>query len=146
MGGGKSSHLSRYSYLIHIFVKPMTEARTYAWIFYSISMVSSEQEPEKQVSIVAAADAINHAIPTQKEISQSFKWLQRHELIVRVGKRAFLSDPGKELIEKIGRKPGGVMKVWDRITTAFKKMGVDDTVSVNCNTMKAETASRGNFE
>lgn len=122
----------------------MTEARTYAWLFYATSMVSFEQEPAKHISIVAAADAINHAIPTQKEISQSFKWLQEKELIRKVGKRALLTDTGKELIEQIENKPGGVMKVWDRITKSLKRMGADDSVSVNCNTMKAEPISRGN--
>lgn len=50
------------------------DASTIAWIFYSTALASAEA-PAQRSAIVAAADAMNHAIPTERELSSSLAWL-----------------------------------------------------------------------
>lgn len=121
----------------------MTEAQTYSWIFYSASAVA-QKEAAKVREIESVADAINHAIPTQKEISSSFKWLESKGLITRAGKKVILTEEGKSLASEITGKSGSTMKTWDRITKAFQKLGADNTTSLDCRTMEAEQGSGGN--
>ena len=115
----------------------MTEAQTYSWIFYSTSAIA-QKEAVKIREIESVADAINHAIPSQKEISSSIKWLQSKSLISREGKKVILTDEGKSFASEITSKPGSTMKTWDRITMAFQKLGADNTTNLNCNTMEAD--------
>ena len=74
------------------------------------------------LDIEAVADGINHAVPTQKELSSSLNWTESKGLIERVGKKIFLTDRGRAFAARLTEKPGSVMKTWDRITAAFTEM------------------------
>ena len=119
------------------FCQEMTEAQTYAWIFYAASAVASKQAA-KHREIEAVADGINHAVPTQKEMATSFKWAESKGLLQRVGKMTQLTGEGRTFAAQFTEKPGSTMKTWDRITAAFEGMGADNATSLNCRTMKAE--------
>jgi hypothetical protein len=121
----------------------MTEAQTYSWIFYSASAVAQE-EAVKIREIESVADGINHAIPTQKELSNSIKWLQSKCLISKQGKKVILTDEGRSFASEITGKPGSTLKTWNRITSAFQKLGADNTTNLNCNTMEADPDAVGN--
>jgi hypothetical protein len=116
----------------------MTEAQTYAWIFYAASAAARNQAA-KHREIEAVADGINHAVPTHKEMAISFKWTESKGLLQRVGKMIQLTDEGRTFASQFTEKPGSAMKTWDRITTAFEGMGADNTTNLDCRTMKAES-------
>jgi hypothetical protein len=115
----------------------MTEAQTYAWIFYATSAVSNDTGATHR-EIESVADGINHAIPTQKEFLSSLQWLESKGFLRKEGKKVFLTDEGKGLATKLKEKPGGVMKIWDRITKTFQSLGADNTTSLDCRTMEAK--------
>ena len=113
----------------------MTEAQTYAWIFYAVSAVAGNQ-PAKRSEVESAADAINHAIPTQKEMATSLKWAELKNLIMRSGKIIQLTEEGQAFISEITSKSGSSMKTWERITKSFERLGADNCLNVDCRTMK----------
>lgn len=115
----------------------MTLAQTYSWIFYAIAL-ASQSEAAKIKTIEQAADAINHAIPTQKELSASIKWLTDKKMIEKKGKKIKLTDDGSNIIEQASNNPGGLMKVWGRIEKLIEKMGVDNTQQVNPRNLNTE--------
>jgi hypothetical protein len=121
----------------------MTEAQTYAWIFYAASAAATNQ-PAKRREIEAVADGINHAVPTHKEMEASFAWAESQGLLQREGKTIRLTDEGRKFSSQFTEKPGSTMKTWDRITAAIERMGVDDTINLDCRTMKAEQAGAQN--
>ena len=57
----------------------MTFAKTYAWILYFIALASSKIAASRR-EIEPVADAINHAFPTDREITASVKWLSEKDL------------------------------------------------------------------
>lgn len=116
----------------------MTEAQTYAWIFYAASAAANNQGA-KHREIEAVADGINHALPTEKEMRASLEWTESRGLLRRVGRVIQLTDKGRTFASKFTGKPGSVMKTWDRITAAFEGMGADNTTNLDCRTMKAES-------
>ncbi|MGK0188089.1 MAG: hypothetical protein ACI9R3_003881 [Verrucomicrobiales bacterium] len=118
--------------------RKMTEAQTYSWIFYATSAAANAEMGVKLRDIEAVADGINHAFPTQKEMAAALSWAESKGLIKRLGKKVILTADGKKFAAQFFEKPGGVMKTWERITTAFEIMGVDNTTSLDCRTMKAE--------
>jgi hypothetical protein len=121
----------------------MTEAQTYAWIFYATSAAAGNQ-PAKQRDIEAVADGINHAVPTQKEMATSLEWAESKGLLQRKGKMIQLTDTGRTFAAQFTERAGSVMKTWDRITAAFKRMGADNTTNLDCRTMKPEQGANGN--
>ena len=66
------------------------------------------------------ADGINHAIPTQQELRQSFGWLQRHNLIRKDAKKYALTEAGSAL--RTRSSAATVMKTWDAVTAHFAAM------------------------
>ena len=119
----------------------MTEAQTYAWIFYAATAAAGNQ-PTKHREIEAVADGINHAVPTHKEMATSFKWAESKGLLQRDGKLIQLTDEGRKFASQFTEKPGSAMKTWDRITAAFEGMGADNKTKLDCRTMKAESGRR----
>ena len=113
----------------------MTEARTYAWIFYATA-ASRNEDGATRGEIESVADGINHAFPTQKEMDESLKWAEAQNLIRSEGKTVFVTEGGSQLASQHTSQPGGVMKVWERYTRAFEKMGADNTVELDCRTME----------
>jgi len=93
----------------------MTDIRTYAWIFLSVS-----EQPTLLQKIIAVADGINHAIPMQDELQKSFGWLQAQGLVKKEGKNYLLTESGAELTKSISYR--SIMKVWDAITENFAQL------------------------
>jgi hypothetical protein len=87
-------------------------AETHAWIFLSIP-----EHPATVADIRAIADGINHAVPTQDELRQSFRWLQKRGFVFREGRRYALTEDGLALRR---RTPKSIMKAWDRVAEDFR--------------------------
>lgn len=115
----------------------MTEAQTYAWIFYASSL-ASQGKAAGLTEIEMAADAINHAKPTQVEFSSSVIWLKAQGLLEENEKEISLSEEGLLFFSQLSKKGGSAMKVWEYITNAIEERGVDNRISLNCGTMEAD--------
>ena len=115
----------------------MTEAQTYSWIFYALAAVQNCEGASFE-DIEAVADGINHAVPTQKEMTSSLDWVESKGLIERAGKKILLTGSGREFAARISKKPGSAMKKWDRIASAFADMGADNATQLDCRTMKKQ--------
>jgi hypothetical protein len=90
------------------------EARTYAWIFLSVS-----EQPAPLTDIIAMADGINHAIPTHSELQKSFRWLQEHDLVRKDGKRYSLTVAGIALRDRASSPT--IMKTWENVAEHFRR-------------------------
>ena len=118
----------------------MTEAQTYSWIFYALAAVANTEGASVR-GIEAVADGINHAVPTQKEMSSSLRWAESKGLIEKTGKKIFLTDSGRVFAARFFETPGSAMKTWDRIASAFADMGADNAIQLDCRTMKKANKS-----
>jgi hypothetical protein len=95
--------------------------RTIAWILYALDMAPG-QAPVSVTDISAAADAINHAVPTQQELSNSLSWLHAHGLVEPHGKFHLLSERGRNLVEQSRADASTVSAVWTRLTEAVRRI------------------------
>jgi superfamily II helicase len=119
-------------------LQEMTEAQTYSWIFYALAAIRNCEGAGFR-DIESVADGINHAVPTQKEITSSLSWAESKGLIEKTGKKIFLTDSGRVFAARFFETPGSAMKTWDRIASAFADMGADNSIQLDCRTMmKAE--------
>ncbi len=117
----------------------MTLAQTYAWIFYAMGLASANpKEPADYKAVESLADAINHAIPTQKEMRLSLVWLESQGLIQKENKQFQLSVAGNKLLSEASTSKKTIAGVWKSIQQRFSEMGVDDVKQVKPRTMKAE--------
>jgi hypothetical protein len=121
----------------------MTEAQTYSWIFYAVSTSGAKEGAEIR-DIEAAADGINHAIPTSKEMKQALEWAESKGLITKEGKRFLVTADGQNLIAQVSSKRGSLMKTWERYTRLFEELGAENVTNLDCRTMKAEPATPAN--
>ena len=97
----------------------MDQAQIYAWIFLSVP-----DHPASLQEIVATADDINHAIPTQHELRQSFGWLQRHNLIRKEAKSYSLTEAGITL--RAHSSAAAMMRTWHIVAASFAALPTDD--------------------
>lgn len=108
----------------------MNESETYAWIFLSVP-----EKPSSLQEIIAAADGINHAIPTHKELQTSFGWLIQQGLVCKDGKRYSLTEQGIELRRNLTKTSKTMMKSWDTVAKKFETMAgtsaIEDDVTGN---------------
>ena len=93
----------------------MNDAQTYAWIFLSVG-----ETPSSLQDIIAMADGINHAIPSQKELQASLGWLSHHDLVRKDGKKYSLTNTGVELRHRVSAKT--MMNTWDNTTDEFSRL------------------------
>lgn len=91
-------------------------ATNISWIFLAI-VIASENAPADYKSIMQIADGINHAVPTDKEMQTSIKWLLQNDLILKNGKKYSLTDSGAKLINDSKENTRTLMKIWDNIKT-----------------------------
>jgi predicted transcriptional regulator len=112
----------------------MTLSQTYSWLFYALALASGNG-PAKYKDIEQAADGINHAIPTQKEIRKSLAWLSDKGLVIKEGKTYFLSGDGNTLLNRLTSKAHTTMGVWENIERYFEECGVDNVANINPNTL-----------
>ena len=90
----------------------MTDFQTISWIFLATAMASQEGEAKvAQISILA--DGINHAVPTQKELQESLRWLRTKELVIKNESKYSLTDRGKKLFQKAQKRSNILLKLWE---------------------------------
>ena len=93
----------------------MQEARTISWILYALEGASSNEGAKcRDISLVA--DGINHAVPTQKEMSESLKWLCQNNLAVKVGSFYRVTDDGKLFLSSARSTSATIAGVWHALT------------------------------
>ena len=95
--------------------------RTIAWILYALDMAAG-QAPVSLTDISAAADAINHAVPTQQELSSSLSWLQAHGLVESQGRFHVLSERGRNLVGQSRVDASTVSAVWTHLAEAVRRI------------------------
>jgi hypothetical protein len=104
---------------------------TTAWIFQAVAY-ASQDEPAKLDDVIACADAINHAIPTQKELQRSFGRLISNKLITKIGKSYSLTDEGRTLMDDCAKGRSRMHVTLEALTLklpAGVKAPLDETVS-----------------
>jgi len=119
----------------------MTLAQTYSWLFYAVAL-ASRTESAKYRDIEQTADAINHAIPTQKELRESLAWLSTEGLIIKEGKAYSLSEKGNALLDTVSSKVGTTMGVWISIEKHFEGCGIENDTNINPNTLTSNGGVR----
>ncbi len=92
----------------------MDDAETRAWIFLSFP-----EKPAPIEDVLAIADGINHAIPTEKELRKSFSWLQKQGLVCRKDRKYFLTSAGLAL--RRGQRSSVLMRMWDDVAEHFRR-------------------------
>ena len=97
------------------------DASTVAWILYSVAMASGP-EPASFAQISGLADAINHAVPTQQELSGSLRQLRAVGLVAAHVKRYALTDAGKAMLEAAQGSASTVSLVWKNLTLAIGQL------------------------
>ena len=115
----------------------MTLAQTYSWIFYAAGL-ASQKLPATFADVMVAADGINHAVPTHKEIRSSVSWSMAQGLISKIGKKLILTKEGISLLNDASASSGTAYGVWKYIEKRFSELGVDNSLQINPNTMKSE--------
>lgn len=90
-----------------------------SWIFLAIG-IASEKESADYKSISQIADGINHAVPTDKEMQTSIKWLLQNDLILKNGKNYSLTDSGAKLYNDSKEHTKTLLKIWDNIKTKIQ--------------------------
>jgi hypothetical protein len=98
----------------------MNARETYSWIFLATAL-AAQRSPTDLEGISSVADGINHAIPTQKELSSSLTWQINQQLLAKNGKKYQLSERGTEMFDKLSGKDDSIMITWDRIVKEIKK-------------------------
>jgi len=92
----------------------MDDIKTISWIFLAISL-ASEVSPAKLDSIATVADGINHAVPTQKELQYSMRWLTTKNLVVKESGKYFLSEDGKKLLKQAKSESELLLSIWKNV-------------------------------
>lgn len=112
----------------------MTLAQTYSWIFYTVDS-ACKTEPVRFREIERIADAINHAIPTHKETSESISWLITRGLVEKTSKAYSLTEKGRDVFDDLVRESGTISKAWRNIEAYVVENGVDNVKDVDPNTL-----------
>jgi len=101
------------------------DSRTIAWILYAVDLAAGKA-PASLTDISSAADAINHAVPTHREMSLSLRWLQAHGLVESHGKFHALTESGHALVGQARGKESPVSGVWSRLASSVEGMLAGD--------------------
>ena len=95
----------------------MTDAQTFSWILLSVDEQGSTR---RQISEMA--DAINHAIPTHREMETSLGWLREHGFVREDGSRLALTAAGAALIARFRSPTRPIMQTWHAVSDAIREM------------------------
>ena len=98
-----------------------SDTRTIAWILYAVD-VASGNTPASLTDISVAADAINHAVPTQRELSGSLRWLADHALLEASGRFYSPSPAGHTLLEQARASSSTVSGVWAHLAEGIRRI------------------------
>jgi hypothetical protein len=100
----------------------MTKSQQHAWIFLSVGELPSGLD-----QVIGTADAINHAIPTHKELQESLGWLMENELIDKAGKKYCLTEAGKAIRDTNSRRTW--MATWDAVAKKLERLSTRPAVN-----------------
>jgi len=92
------------------------DPRTQAWILYSVA-IASGKAPASRTDISAAADAINHAVPTQQELNGALQRLAAFQLVEPRGNFHALTPSGMALFRAAQTGRSTVTAVWAALTS-----------------------------
>ena len=92
----------------------MDAAETRAWIFLSVP-----EEPAPVAEVLARADGINHAIPTDEQLRTSLRWLQKQGLVCKEGRQYSLTESGVALRRR--QRSSMFFKLWDDVAEEFRR-------------------------
>ena len=87
-----------------------TDARTVAWIFLAIDF--TDLESAGLTDILHAADAINHAVPLERELRLSIQFLTSHGMIIKQGKSFRVTDIGRAMLKSAHDGAANIFGVW----------------------------------
>jgi hypothetical protein len=79
--------------------------------------LSVPEEPAPLQDVIATADGINHAIPTDRELQVSLGWLRAQGLVKKVDRAYSLTPAGVALRAACSAKT--TMKTWDTVASRF---------------------------
>ncbi len=95
----------------------MTDAQTFSWILLSVYEQGSTL---RQIS--ETADAINHAVPTHREMETSLRWLQERGLVREDCGRFVLTDTGTAFLSRLRSPTRPIMQTWHAVGDAIQTM------------------------
>ncbi len=99
----------------------MINQQTTSWLFLALSL-SSQKEPASLEGISQIADAINHAVPTQKEMQSSLSWLLKQGLIITVAEKYSLTESGNKIFIATQNETNVLLKMWKSIEDKFNEL------------------------
>jgi hypothetical protein len=97
------------------------DASTVAWILYSVAMAAG-REPARIAAISTSADAINHAVPTGKELQGSLRRLQSLHLVSKQGRSYTLTETGAAMVANAQKSSTYVSGVWKHLADVIGKI------------------------
>jgi hypothetical protein len=96
----------------------MTDEQTILWIFLAIA-TGSQKASINIGDLALVAEAINHAVPTHKELQTSISWLTNNSLIIKNNRRYNLTKLGHS---ELKNAPDGVESlyiIWKNLESRF---------------------------
>jgi predicted transcriptional regulator len=97
----------------------MTEEETISWIFLA-TIMATQNEPSDTQGISMIADGINHAVPTQQELSFSFSWLIKNGLLNQTGKKYSATPKGKAIYQNATENTTYLLEAWNKLEEKIK--------------------------
>lgn len=82
--------------------------------------IASEKMPANIKSISQIADGINHAVPTEKEMQDSIKWLLNKNLISKNDKKYSLTDLGYRLSSQSKKNTPSLIEICNNLKTTIQ--------------------------
>jgi hypothetical protein len=88
-----------------------------AWIFASLK---DDGSPTTLAELIAAADMLNHAIPTAAEVRSALAWLASRGWVVPEGEAIALTPRGREVAASGRGRRGGLFAIADNMGKAMR--------------------------
>ncbi|WP_120274807.1 hypothetical protein [Mangrovibacterium diazotrophicum] len=103
----------------------MKKTTTISWILLAIAF-ASQKSPAGRKEISEIADGINHAVPTNRELEESIKWLIQNGIISEANKKFSLSDYGEKLVNNANSKTNIIFEIWKNLETEINEKLKDE--------------------
>jgi hypothetical protein len=93
------------------------DSSTVAWIFLAIDFW--DKDPVTRDEVVHSADAINHDVPSDREMDFAFAYLASRALIASEGHCYSITDAGKTILAGAHDGAGNIFDVLSSLRTAL---------------------------
>ena len=97
-----------------------SELEAVAWIFYSIAL-GSEAAPINRRDISSIADGINHAVPSESELTTSIRYLITLGFIQQTGKFFSLTQSGLAIVASARENSLTARSIWQALTVSLSE-------------------------